>query len=179
LGRLREPLRALARADAFVLIRAAPEREYQGIRNRLLALNPKAPIFRGRIEPRYWVHPRTGQPAHPPEAPAAAFCGLANPASFWRTLRTLGITPAFTWTFDDHHRYNCAEVQRLAAQARMHGAPFLLTTQKDAMNLPERAEEVLRDASIDLYWLKIGIQVEREETLLELIESKMESLARG
>jgi 3-deoxy-D-manno-octulosonic-acid transferase len=179
LGRLREPLRALARADAFVLMRAAPEREYRGIRNRLLALNPKAPIFRGRIEPRYWVHTRTGQPAHPPEAPAAAFCGLANPASFWRTLRTLGIAPAFTWTFDDHHRYNCAEVQRLAAQARMHGAPFLLTTQKDAMNLPERAEEVLRDASIDLYWLKIGIQVEREETLLELIESKMESLARG
>ena len=179
LGRLREPLRALARADAFVLMRAAPEREYRGIRNRLLALNPKAPIFRGRIEPRYWVHTRTGQPAHPPEAPTAAFCGLANPASFWRTLRTLGIAPAITWTFDDHHRYNCAEVQRLAAQARMHGAPFLLTTQKDAMNLPERAEEILRDASIDLYWLKIGIQVEREETLLELIESKMESLARG
>jgi 3-deoxy-D-manno-octulosonic-acid transferase len=178
LGRLREPLRALARADAFVLMRAAPEREYRGIRDRLLALNPKAPIFRGRIEPRYWVHTRTGQPAHPPEAPAAAFCGLANPASFWRTLRALGIAPVFTWTFEDHHRYQCTEVQRLAAQARMHGAPVLLTTEKDAMNLPERAAEILLDASMELYWLKIGIQVEREEALMELIESKMQSLAR-
>ncbi len=175
LGRLREPLRALARADAFVLMRAAPEREYRGIRDRLAKLNPTAPIFRGRIEPRYWVNTRTGQPAHPPEAPAAAFCGLANPASFWRTLRTLGIAPVFTWTFDDHHRYQCAEVQRLAAQARMHGAPFLLTTEKDAMNLPERAAEILQDASIELYWLKIGIQVEREEALLELIESRLTS----
>ncbi|HWY46523.1 MAG TPA: tetraacyldisaccharide 4'-kinase, partial [Bryobacteraceae bacterium] len=130
LGRLREPLRALTRADAFVLMRAAPEREYRGIRDRLLALNPKAPIFRGRLEPRYWVHTRTGQPAHPPEAPAAAFCGLANPASFWRTLGTLGIAPVFSWTFDDHHRYKCIEVQRLAAQARMHGAPFLLPPKK-------------------------------------------------
>jgi 3-deoxy-D-manno-octulosonic-acid transferase len=178
LGRLREPLRALARADAFVLMRAAPEREYRGIRDRLLALNPKAPIFRGRIEPRYWVHTRTGQPAHPPDAPAAAFCGLANPASFWKTLRALGIDPVFTWTFDDHHRYQCTEVQRLAAQARMHGAPVLLTTEKDAMNLPERAAEILLDASMELYWLKIGIQVEREEALLDLIESKLAS-ARG
>jgi tetraacyldisaccharide 4'-kinase len=175
LGNLREPLRGLARADAFVLMRAAPERGYRGIRDRLAELNPTAPIFRGRIEPRYWVNTRTGQPEHPPEAPAAAFCGLANPASFWRTLRTLGIAPVFTWTFDDHHRYQCAEVQRLAAQARMHGAPFLLTTEKDAMNLPERAAEILRDASIELYWLKIGIQVEREEALLELIESRLTS----
>ena len=68
--------------------------------------------------------------------------------------------------------------QRLAAQARMHGAPFLLTTQKDAMNLPERAAEILLDASVELYWLKIGIQVEREEALLELIDSKLAN-ARG
>ena len=173
LGKLREPLRALARADAFVLMRAVPEREYRGIRNRLQALNPSAPIFRGRIEPRYWVHTRTGQPAHPPEAPAAAFCGLANPASFWGTLRTLGIAPVFTWTFDDHHRYRPTQVQRLAAQARMHGAPFLLTTEKDAMNLPDHAADILLDASMELYWLKIGIQVEREDALLELIESKL------
>jgi hypothetical protein len=30
---------------------------------------------------------------------------------------------------------------------------------------------------MELYWLKIGILVEREEALLELIESKMAKLA--
>jgi hypothetical protein len=46
------------------------------------------------------------------------------------------------------------------------------------MNLPERAAEILLDASMELYWLKIGIQVEHEEALLELIESKLAN-ARG
>ncbi|HWY46522.1 MAG TPA: hypothetical protein VNX70_04005 [Bryobacteraceae bacterium] len=46
------------------------------------------------------------------------------------------------------------------------------------MNLPERSAEILLDASMELYWLKIGIQVEREESLLELIESKLAN-ARG
>lgn len=178
MGALREPLSALARAHAFVITRSSPEREYCGIRNRLRVLNPGAPIFRSRIEPRYWVNTRTGQPAHPPEAPAAAFCGLANPASFWTTLRTLGIAPVFTWTFGDHHRYRPTQLQRLAQQARRHGASVLLTTEKDAMNLPERATEVLLEASVELYWLKIGIQVEREEKLIELIESKIPRLAR-
>ena len=177
LGKLREPVAGLARADVFIIMRAAPEREYLGIRNRLLALNPDARIFRARIEPRFWVHSRTGQPAHPPEEPAAAFCGLANPASFWGTLKALGISPVWTWTFGDHHRYRCTELQRLAAQARMYGAPILLTTEKDAMNLPDRACEILLNSSIDLYWLKIGVQVEREDTLLNLIESKIADVA--
>ena len=173
LGSLREPVKALARAHAFVIMRATPEREYRGIRNRLQSLNPNAPIFRARIEPRYWVNTRTGHPAHPPEAPAAAFCGLANPASFWTTLRTLGIAPVFTWTFSDHHHYRPTQIQRLALQARMHGSSVLLTTEKDALNLPDRATEILLEASVELYWLKIGIQVEREDALIELIESRM------
>jgi 3-deoxy-D-manno-octulosonic-acid transferase len=176
LGNLREPLGALSRASAFVLMRAVPEREYQGIRNQLRAVNTHAPIFRARLDPRHWVNHRTGQPEHPPDAPVAAFCGLANPASFWGTLRSLGIPPAFRWAFSDHHHYSCAEIQRLAAQARMHGAGAMLTTEKDSMNLPGRATEVLTNASMDLYWLKIGLQVENEDQLMELIESKLRKL---
>jgi len=170
LGGLREPLSSLSRADAFIITRAEPHREYRAIRNRLRALNPAAPIFRATVEPRYWMNERTRQPGHPPEGRAAAFCGLANPASFWATLKTLRIDPAFVWAFGDHHRYKWKELQRLAAQARLHGATVLLTTEKDAMNLPERAAEVLTEASVDLYWLKIGIQVEDEASLLALIE---------
>jgi len=173
LGRLREPPRALARADALVLMRAAVEREYAGLLRELSSLNPRAPIFRARFDPRYWVNHRTGQPAHPPEGGAAAFCGLGNPASFWGILKGLRIQPVFTWTFDDHHSYSCTELQRLAAQARMHGTSVLLCTEKDAMNLPERAAELLLDESAELYWLKIGVHVEEEEALLALIESKL------
>jgi 3-deoxy-D-manno-octulosonic-acid transferase len=173
LGRLREPVAALARADALLLMRAACEREYAGLCRELRSLNPRAPIFRARFEPRYWVNHRTGRPAHPPERRAAAFCGLGNPASFWGSLKGLGIQPVFTWAFGDHHSYSCTELHRLAAQARMYGTSVLLCTEKDAMNLPERATELLLNESAELYWLKIGVHVEEEDELLALIESKV------
>ena len=173
LGNLREPLSALSRAGAFVIMRAAPEREYLGIVRQLRALNPRAPIFRARLVHRHWVEYRTRQPHRPLDVPVAAFCGLANPASFWGTLRSLRLQPVFHWAFGDHHHYTCAQVKRLADQAKMHGSNLLLTTEKDAMNLPESTAGVLEHAGVEIYWLKIGVHVEKEDQLLELIASKM------
>lgn len=174
LGNLREPMSALSRAGAFVIMRASPDREYAGIVRQLRVFNPHAPIFRARLERRYWVDYGTRQPRYSIEPPVAAFCGLANPASFWGTLRALHLPPVFHWAFDDHHHYSCAEVERLAAQATMHGSNLLLTTEKDAMNLPESTAQVLATAGVELYWLKIGVVIEKEDQLLELISSKMQ-----
>jgi hypothetical protein len=55
----------------------------------------------------------------------------------------------------------------------MHGANTLLCTEKDARNLPERAADLLLEYSVELYWLKIGVEIENEEGLLQLIESKL------
>ncbi len=84
-------LSSLSRAGAFVIMRAAPEREYAGIRAAIAGASIRdAPIFRARLEHRYWVDYRTRQPRFPrSDGPVAAFCGLANPASFWGTLRAL------------------------------------------------------------------------------------------
>jgi len=172
LGRLREPWSGLARADALVIMRAR-EREYSGLIQKIREVNANAPIFRACTEPRYWVNHRTERLAHLPEGPAAAFCGLGNPASFWNTLKRARIEPVFQWVFDDHHHYRCPELQRLAAQARMHGASVLLCTEKDAKNLPERSAELLLEQSVELYWVKIGVQIENEDALLQLIESKL------
>lgn len=169
LGNLREPVSALARAGAFVIMRTAPDREYVGLVRQLRALNPHAPIFRARLEHRYWVDYRTRQPQPSLDGPVAAFCGLANPASFWGTLRSLHLQPVFHWAFDDHHHYSCTQVERLAGQAKMHGSNVLLTTEKDAMNLPESTAAVLEHAGAQVYWLKIGVQIEEEPRLLELI----------
>jgi 3-deoxy-D-manno-octulosonic-acid transferase len=173
LGGLREPMSALARAGAFVIMRAAPDREYAGIVRQLRAFNPRAPIFRARLEHRCWVNYRTRQPHHSLDPPVAAFCGLANPASFWGTLRMLRLQPVFHWAFGDHHHYACAQIVRLAAQAKMHGSSLLLTTEKDAMNLPESTGCVLEQAGVDLYWLKIGVHLEKEDQLLDLIRSHL------
>jgi 3-deoxy-D-manno-octulosonic-acid transferase len=173
LGQLREAPDALARAGALVIMRAAPEREYRGLIQQLRAINPHAPIFRARVQPRYWISHRTERLAHPPEGPVAAFCGLGNPASFWTTLKRARIHPVFTWSFRDHHRYRWSELERLAAQARLHGANILLCTEKDAANLPAGSLQLLMEDSVELYWLKIGLEIDNENELLELIESKL------
>jgi hypothetical protein len=41
------------------------------------------------------------------------------------------------------------------------------------MNMPERSMELLLNDSVELYWLKIGVEIEQEDALLELIESKL------
>ena len=171
LGNLREPMSALSRAGAFVIMRAAPDREYAGLVRQLQAFNPHAPIFRARLEHRYWVEYQTRQQHErlALDVPIAAFCGLANPASFWGTLRALHLHPVFHWAFGDHHQYTCTQVERLAAQAKMHASTVLLTTEKDAMNLPDSTAAVLKHAGVEVYWLKIGVHVEKEDQLLELI----------
>jgi tetraacyldisaccharide 4'-kinase len=98
----------------------------------------------------------------------AAFCGLGNPASFWATLRGMGIETCFRWSFGDHHQYRPAELARLRHHALEAGAGVLLTTEKDWMNLPERAVELVRP--LEIRWLRIGMEIEGEEELLGMID---------
>lgn len=167
-GRLREPVEALARASLFVVARAQPRRQYAGLRERLREYNPAAPIIMARVEPKRWVRAANGtETTQPPSA--VAFCGLGNPDSFWETLHRLGLAPAFTWAFSDHHVYKPAQLKRLAAQARALGVPALVTTQKDAMNLPFNFASLI--APIEIYYLEIETRVDGEADLLAAIET--------
>ena len=135
-GRLREPLEALARANAFILMRCERGRTYEGIVRVLRKYNAAAPIFRARFESAGWVDVATGASANAAGPAGGAFCGLGNPASFWRTLESENLAPGFCMAFPDHHRYHPRDLLRLAEQARQKGVSVLWTTEKDAMNLP-------------------------------------------
>ena len=118
----------------------------------------------------------TKEPGNPdirPRGPWRRSAAWRIRPAFGNSLKALRIQPAFTWAFGDHHSYQWTELQRLAEQARVHSSNVLLTTEKDAANLPERAGEILMDASVELYWLKIGIQVDDEAGLISLIKSKL------
>ncbi len=171
LGRLREPLAALQRAGALVITRVEPDSPIAGIEKRLREFNRCAPIFHAQVLPLGWVDAVTGEILPATELShcrLAAFCGLANPASFWRTLASLGCRPVGCWSFPDHHRYRLWELQRVARHAQAAGAEVVVTTEKDLMNLLPAAEAT---SPLRLLWLRIGLQVSQEDALLELVRS--------
>jgi tetraacyldisaccharide 4'-kinase len=115
-GRLREPLRALRRADAVVLASGADPANFP--------LDDKT-VWRAR---RSIV--TTDLPPHP-----LAFCGIARPQSFFAQLRKAGIDVCAEVVLPDHHAYTEKDLRDLQFVAEQNQAGGFVTTEKDAVNL--------------------------------------------
>jgi tetraacyldisaccharide 4'-kinase len=180
LGRLREPLPALARADVFVITRSDCAPGTWDIERSLRRHNAHAPVFRARALPVHWVDAGSGLqfPAHElPFSRAAAFCGLGNPKSFWNVLDQLRIEVADRVAFDDHHAYRASEMRRLARQFLAAKAEVVLTTEKDAINFCEGGAALM--APLPVYWLKIRMEIDREAEFLAFVEGRLASATGG
>ena len=142
-GRLREPLAAIARADAAILtgVSAAGETGCHGDRGADLAeaLRPygfAGPGFASVTRP---AAPRwTGGGELAAGARVFLATAIARPEGFAATARSLGLDVAGELRFPDHHRYPQASLDRLAAAWRASGAEAVLTTSKDRVKLHGR-----------------------------------------
>jgi tetraacyldisaccharide 4'-kinase len=158
IGRLREPLSSLRRADTVVSDRgesaptepipvtprsAAPADILHAatvdIAQRLAHLGKRPanslhllPMEIWRMKRNVYLDEATRKPL--------AFCGIARPRQFFEHLQELGIEPAGVLSFPDHHRYNADDVARLARAKSATGADGFVTTEKDAINLGALAE---------------------------------------
>jgi tetraacyldisaccharide 4'-kinase len=66
-----------------------------------------------------------------------AFCGLGNPANFFKQLSIEGLDVVVKKTYPDHHFYRQADMTKLERLASSGGATALLTTAKDAVKLAD------------------------------------------
>jgi tetraacyldisaccharide 4'-kinase len=167
LGRLREPLTALGRADAVLLTRCRPGERWEALHEEIRRFNPEAPIVHVHITPEAWVQAE-GNSVHPLSELAGrrvlAFCGVGNPAAFAESLAQTGVVVADLAAYADHHRYSAAELRTLLQRAERAGAGALVTTEKDAINL-----EGLSAPPLPLFWLRTRVDVEGAEELLDKI----------
>ncbi|MGA8892684.1 MAG: tetraacyldisaccharide 4'-kinase, partial [Anaeromyxobacteraceae bacterium] len=67
----------------------------------------------------------------------ALLTGVARPASVRRTVEGLGALVVDAAEFPDHHRFTAAEVEGVLRAAARAGAARVVTTEKDAVRLPE------------------------------------------
>ncbi len=133
-GNLREPLRALKRADVVVVREDEREQIEERVRRRM------------RSDAVLWTLRRELQV----DAVASAgpvpmiFCAIARPEGFvamftdaWRPVATAEF-------FEDHHRYEISDIERIVRIAREVEATGFVTTEKDAVKLSAAMVERLR-----------------------------------
>jgi tetraacyldisaccharide 4'-kinase len=178
-GRLREPVKNLNRADLIVLTRSRQSQDIDSLRKRAERLSGGRPVLLCNTR-TVTITPldstqQSGNAVVPdalyhkflPE-PLAAFCAIGNPAAFFGHIRGDRHTLSYTRAFPDHHVYKQTDVDALIVEAKRQGALALLTTAKDAVKL--------RSLRFDLpcYVLEIGLEFDDEEKLAGMIQEAIE-----
>jgi tetraacyldisaccharide 4'-kinase len=115
-GRLREPLRSLARSDAVVLTSGASAESFP-VKDKLV-----------------WRVRRGIAPKNVSSRPVV-FCGIARPKNFVLQLRTAGIEPVAEAFYRDHHAYSEKDIHDLLNLREKSEGDGFVTTEKDAINL--------------------------------------------
>jgi tetraacyldisaccharide 4'-kinase len=155
-GILREPLRALRRANAIVLTRVEMATDtLPALCRQIRQWNSQQPIYCMMTV----VEALHQQDTHSVvdlgalrQRRGVAFVGIGNPQAFVSTLTQLGAEVVTLFVFPDHHPYTQEDWQTMAATVNKHRAAYLITTEKDAVRLTPSWQ-----ASVPLYTLRIGV----------------------
>lgn len=172
LGRLREPLAALERADICVL-----RTEDADLAQRVLSLMRQADSARVWIVERKVVLPSLHEPPT-----AFAFCGVGDPEGFFDSLRGAHVDLLGTMAFRDHHIYAHKDIERIATRAHRFGAHCLITTEKDCIRLDAPLRSAL-EAKFSLIVAELQLALIDPdrciETLKSLISERLQTAANG
>ena len=178
-GRLREPLRAAARATAIVVTRADVPAQVTEVCRRLQATlgsmpDPIQAVFR----PESLVSVVTGasQPLSWSKGKTALLCsGVGHAGSFRSLVERIGVRILDEVVYADHHAYTSQDVERLSARATELQAELVVTTEKDACKLAA----LLQPA--DRWWavrLTTNVMV-GEERLRRLVLGRLKAESEG
>jgi len=144
-GLLREPKRALRRADILVLSRSdmIPDTQRRLLIERLQRISAGKPVVlaRHRIDGFLDLKGRPVTLEDHGAVQAVIFAGVANFEGFRHSVETLGVKVLATYQYPDHHAYTDEEIAGLADTATTLEANAILTSEKDAVKLVGRWPE--------------------------------------
>ena len=100
-----------------------------------------------------------------------AFCGIGNPEAFFDDLSRWHVPVTEKTSFPDHHKYSFRELEHLQSRAEACHATALVTTEKDAENLPHA------NPRLPIWIAVIDLVFTAESELLAAIDRKL--AARG
>jgi tetraacyldisaccharide 4'-kinase len=162
-GILREPIKHLKRASYVFLTKSNGHRDTE-LEAVIQQHNPGVDIIECAHRPQYLQ--RFGRAAEAADGReplvwlkgrrVAAFSGIATPESFEKFLRDLGALIMVRERYLDHYRYTAEDLTELAQIAQREGAECLVTTEKDAVRIPETSAW-----PVPIYYLRLEIDIIR------------------
>ena len=162
-GILREPVKHLRRASYIFLTKSNGRRDPE-LEALIARYKPDADVIECVHKPQYLqrldVRPDAGAGREPLEwlkgRRIFAFCGIATPESFEKFLRDLGALLVGRERFLDHYRYEPEDMQELYDAAERERAECLVTTEKDAVRIPDPG-----GSPLPVYYLRLEIEIIR------------------
>ncbi len=136
-GYRREFIGALRRADAVIITKSADVKEAESVlgderlknvQNRFSSsFSPSGikHLFGGVKQSTEILRGHT----------VIAFCGIASPEAFRRSIEQCGASVKEIFAFADHHTFTREEIAMVVGAFHRSGADFILTTEKDAVRL--------------------------------------------
>jgi len=139
-GSLREPLKALGRADAVILTKVDECANIKNLKENLKKRLAEHPIFEAEYTPgevRAGENLQVFSPDYLKGKKVLAFSGLARPESFQKTLLGLEARIVGAEAFPDHHWFVQKDVEELWQRGAKLNADALVTTEKDMVRLKD------------------------------------------
>lgn len=168
-GRLREPMTAMRRADAVIVTRSDQPFDRRALEYTIGRFaRAETPVFYARHKMTNLIRldgAGAVSPADFARKRVAAVSGIARPDRFVADLESLGMEIALRRDFDDHHRYTREELSEIIGHARELQAEAVITTEKDAANLPADSVGL---SSPPFFAARIEFVCENEEALKNL-----------
>lgn len=138
-GNLREPVKEIKRADVIVFTKSEnlTEENKQILINEIRKYNQDAKIFLSSHNIAGFINKacETISDNEVKGKSLFAFCGIANPDSFEKTLLSLGVNLKKVLSFRDHHSYKQKDVDEIVKKASENKADLIATTEKDMVKL--------------------------------------------
>jgi len=161
LGKLREPLGAMKRADIVVLTKyegpdGIQRRAAEGVIAEIKKYHANVPVFLSD-HAMVTASLKAGEkisPARMKDRKVFGFCALGNPDSFRNTVAATGAVITGFRTFRDHYTYSGEDMANIRLEAGKSGAEWIATTEKDMikirdLDLPENIIIIRIEFSID------------------------------
>ncbi len=159
-GILREPHRALKRADMILLSKTDLVKDIDAVKDAIKQFNPSAPVVETIHKPVSLVDPvnRAAMGLTLLNS-KKVFClsSIGNPQGFKKTVESLGAQVVDAAQFIDHYSYLEKNIVDVIDQAKSSGAEAIITTEKDIVKLEQFYRQFA--SQIDVYVLGIEIDI--------------------